>query len=229
MSVHSFRACPFCHSTPVLPFHHANLSDYNIWRASQTKILKTSFLWKVFKWVKGESITPLNKTIPVHIPGFLGSPYYELASIIEKWGPLRVTGNISSPSRMLDYFHGLDKAILVTKEHHLAAFTVAWPLLNTLNRAEMRNNTLENENQLLRDWIEKLEQQLGILTGKKSNLTFPVKQVRNITSDDTQALKSMDLVDLEDKASRSDLEAPPEIDPFEIHTIITQKTVEDRP
>jgi len=31
---------------------------------------------------------PLDKTIPGHIPGFLGSPYYRLAVISEKWGPL---------------------------------------------------------------------------------------------------------------------------------------------
>lgn len=45
---------------------------------------------------QGESITPLDKTIPGQIPGFLGSSYYELVTIIEKWGPLRVTGNIPS-------------------------------------------------------------------------------------------------------------------------------------
>ena len=59
--------------------------------------------------------------------------------------------------------------------------------------------------------------------GKKSNLTFPVKQIHNITSGDTQAPKLMDLVDSEDKASRLDLEVPSEMDCFEIHPIITQK------
>jgi len=58
-------------------------------------------------------------------------------------------GNISSPSLTADYFHRLSKDMLVTKERQLAASTVAWPLLIALNQAEMRSNTLENENQLL--------------------------------------------------------------------------------
>jgi len=86
--------------------------------------------------------------IPGQITGFLGSPYYELATIIEKWAPLYVMGNIS-PFCMVDYFHGLSKDILITKEWQLAAYMVTWPLLNALNQAEMRANTLENENQLL--------------------------------------------------------------------------------
>jgi len=102
------------------------------------------FLSNAFKWIKGENITPLDKTIPGQIPGFLGSPYYALATIVEKWCPLWVTGNISSPSHMADYCHGLDKDVLVTKECQLAASTVAWPLLNALNQTEMTTNTLEN-------------------------------------------------------------------------------------
>ena len=45
----------------------------------------------------------------------------------------------------------------------------------------------------------------------------------------------MNLVDPEDKASKLDLEVPPEMDPFEICPIITQKTktnkkkIQDRP
>lgn len=72
----------------------------------------------------GESITPsLDKTIPEQIPGFLGSPY-ELVTTIEKLGPLCAMGNNSSFC-MVDYFHGLSKDILVTKEQQLAASTVA--------------------------------------------------------------------------------------------------------
>ena len=44
---------------------------------------------------------------------------------------------------------------------------MAWPLLNALNQAEITATTLESENQLLKDYIEKLEQELSILTGKK--------------------------------------------------------------
>ena len=60
--------------------------------------------------------------IPGQIPGFLGSPYYQLATIIEKWGPLRTMGNIS-PVRMTEYFQGLDRDILTTEERQLAAST----------------------------------------------------------------------------------------------------------
>lgn len=62
------------------------------------------------------------------------------AVVIEKWAPLWVTGNI---------FHGLDKDILITKECQLPACAVVWPLLNALNQAEISNNALKNENQLL--------------------------------------------------------------------------------
>ena len=112
---------------------------------------------------------PLDKMIPGQIPGFLGSPYYELMAIIEKWGPLWVIGNMS-PFHMADYFQGLHRDILITKEWQLAASTVAWPLLHALNQAEKRADTLENENKLLRNCIEKLEQELNILTGKKKQL-----------------------------------------------------------
>lgn len=97
----------------------------------------------------GEHYRPPDKTIPRQIPGFWGSPHYELVTIIEKWSPLWVMGNIPFPSCMADYFNGLSKDILVTKEHRLDASPVAWPLLIALNQAEMRSNTLENENQLL--------------------------------------------------------------------------------
>ena len=95
---------------------------------------------------------------------------------------LRVMGNIS-PFHMVDYFHGLSKDILVTKEQQLAASVVAWPLLNALNQAKMSANTLENENQLLQDCTEKLEQELSILTGKTTIFHFPIGQVCNISID----------------------------------------------
>ena len=43
-------------------------------------------------------------------------------------------------------------------------------MLNALNQTEIRADTLENENQLVKDCIEKLEQELSILTGEKNNL-----------------------------------------------------------
>ena len=75
-----------------------------------------------------------------------------------------------SPFHTADYFQGLDRDVLITKERQLAASTVAWPLLHALNQAEKRADTLENENQLLRNRIEKSEWELNILTGKKTNL-----------------------------------------------------------
>lgn len=79
---------------------------------------------------------------------------------------------------------------------------MAWPLLNALNQAELSNNTLENENQLIHDHIEKLEQQLGILTGKKSSLTFLIKQVWNVALENTWVSNSMDLDDSKNKVTR---------------------------
>jgi len=73
---------------------------------------------------------------------------------------------------MADYFEGLSKDILITKEQYLAASTVPWLLLNALSQGEIRANTLENENQLLKDCFEKLEQELTILRGKKAYPTF---------------------------------------------------------
>ena len=86
-----------------------------------------------------------------------------------------------SPFRVADCFQGLDRDVLITKERQLAASMVAWPLLNALNQAEIRANTLENENQLLQDCTEKLEQELSILTGIKTTWNFPIRQVRNIS------------------------------------------------
>lgn len=83
--------------------------------------------------LNGENITPLEKTISGHIPGFLGSPYHKLVVIPDKWGPLQVCGNVSSPSHIADNFRGLDKDIVITKEQQLDASTMTWALLNALN------------------------------------------------------------------------------------------------
>jgi len=97
--------------------------------------------------------TPLDKMIPGQIPGFLASPYYEVAPHFEKWDPLWVIENMS-PFCMADYFHGLHRDMLITKERQLAASIVAWPLLHALNQAEKRVDTLENENEMLRNRTE---------------------------------------------------------------------------
>ena len=75
-----------------------------------------------------------------------------------------------SPFCMADYFHGLHRDMLIMKERQLAASVVAWPLLHALNQAEKRVDTLENKNELLRNCVEKQEQELNILKGKKKKL-----------------------------------------------------------
>ena len=113
-----------------------------------------------------------------------------------------------SPFRMVDYFQGLHRDILITKERQLAASTVAWPLLHALNQAEKRADTLENENQLLRNCTEKLEQELNISMGEKPPLHPLVGQVRNISVDNEQIFKTTDLVEKGNKNSKADFEAP---------------------
>ena len=188
-----------------------------------------TLLWGFSERIKGENTIPLVKMIPGQIPGFLGSPSYQLATIIEKWGPLRPWGSIS-PVRLTEYFQGLDKDVLTTKERQLAASTVAWPLLNALNQAETRSGSLENENQLLKARIDKLEQELNVLMGKKPVLQS-LGQVRSISIDDSHISEVADLVQEENGSSKSDLEVPVMADPLQLRPIITQKTkkVQDRP
>ena len=100
-----------------------------------------------------------------------------------------------SPFHVVDYFQGLHRDILIIKEWQLAASTVAWPLLHALNQAEKRAGTLENENQLLRKRIEKLEMELNLLTGKKPTLHPPIGQVHNISVDNEQIFEKTDLVE----------------------------------
>ena len=56
---------------------------------------------------------------------------------------------------------------------------------------------------------------------------FPVGQVCIIPIDNDQTPVSTDLVDQEDKNSKSDRDAPFAADPLEIHPIITQKNKKD--
>ena len=51
----------------------------------------------------------MSEVLPGHIPGFLGSLYHGIASIVEKWGPLQDRGNVQEsrkiillPSRMIN-------------------------------------------------------------------------------------------------------------------------------
>jgi len=107
---------------------------------------------------------------------------------------------------------------------------VAWPLLNALNQAETSSDNLENENQLLKARIDKLEEGLNVLTGKKTILQS-LGQVCSISIDDSHTSEVADLVQEESRSSKSDLEVPVMADPQELCPIITQKTkkVQDRP
>ena len=103
--------------------------------------------------------------------------------------------------------------------------------LNWLNITEA---ALTDENQLLRDRVEELERQVAILRGKKPNPIILVQKIRNIsleiTGDPIQ--ESPHELDSENESTKkSDLEAPLELDPFEIRPVVTQKTkkTQDRP
>lgn len=85
-----------------------------------------SFRWDLYKWVGGTNITPLHEMMPGQIPGFLGCPHQEQATITEEWGPLRVTGNIP-PFCTVGCFRGPSKDRAVTEEQQSAAPTVARP------------------------------------------------------------------------------------------------------
>lgn len=72
---------------------------------------------------------------------------------------------------MAEYFHGLSKDILITREQQLALSTMAWPLLMALSWLNMPEEALPNENQLLCDRAEKFEWQVMVLMGKKTMLS----------------------------------------------------------
>lgn len=194
-----------------------------------------TFLNNFMGWFGRGKASPISEVLPGHIPGFLGSPYHGIACIIEKWGPLRDAGNVQeSPARLAEYFSSPNKNVLTTRERQLAASTVAWPPLMALNRLNITEGVLTDENQLLRDRVEELERQVAILRGKKPNPIIPVQKIRNIsleiTGDPMQ--ESPHELDSENESTKkSDLEAPLELDPFEIRPVVTQKTKEtqDRP
>ena len=96
--------------------------------------------------------------------------------------------------------------------------------LNWLNITEA---ALTDENQLLRDRVEELERQVAILRGKKPNPIILVQKIRNIslemTGDPIQ--ENPHELDSENESTKKlDLEAPLELDPFEIRPVVTQKT-----
>ena len=96
-----------------------------------------------------------------------------------------------------------------------------------LNRLNITEEALTDENQLLRDRVEELERQVAILRGKKPNPIIPVQKIRNIsleiTGDPIQD-NPHELDSENESTKKSDLEAPLELDPFEIRPVVTQKT-----
>jgi len=124
---------------------------------------------------------------------------------------------------MVEYFQGLDRDILIIEEQQLAASTVVWPLLTALNQTEKKADALENKNQLLKNHIERLDQELNILMGKKPTLLLLTGQVHNVSVDSEQDFKTVDLVEQGNINSKLDLEAPPTTDPVELCPIIIQK------
>ena len=135
---------------------------------------------------------------------------------------------MGSPAYFGEYFPStLDRILSGTGQRCLnyesKAISCIQPLLNALNQAETRSDNLENENQLLKARIDKLEQELNVLTGKKPVLQS-LGQVRSISIDDSHTSEVADLVQEENRSSKSDLEAPVMADPLELRPIITQKT-----
>lgn len=78
---------------------------------------------------------------------------------------------------MDEYFRGLSKGTLITREPQLSISTVSWPLLMALNQGNMSEEALADENQLLHDRVEKFERQVTVLMGKKLNQVIPLKKV----------------------------------------------------
>jgi len=127
---------------------------------------------KEYNWVVWlrKTTTPPEKNSLGYIPGFLGSPYYGIDTVIEKWGPLWDGGDIfESLVCIAGYLHDFTKDIVIKKEQQLTASAVVWLLLMALNQLGISNNTLENGNQLLRDQIKKLECKMLCELGKKNN------------------------------------------------------------
>jgi len=104
---------------------------------------------------------------------------------------------------------------------------VVWLLLMALNQLNITEVALTDENQLFRDCVEELERQVTILFGKKTNSILPLQKIRNISLEITwdpvqENPHKPDFVN--ESTKRSDLEAPLELDPFEIQPVVNQKT-----
>ena len=96
-----------------------------------------------------------------------------------------------------------------------------------LNRLNITEAALTDENQLLCDHVEELERQVTVLIWKKPNPIIPVQKIQNIsleiTGDPVQE-NPHELDSVNGSTKKLDLEAPLELDPFEIQPVVTQKT-----
>lgn len=95
-----------------------------------------------------------------------------------------------------------------------------------LNQLNVSEEALADENQLLYDWVEKLERQITVLIGKKMNLVIPLQKVWNISSErtrDAEQGNAHKIDSINEGTKKLDLETFCGLDPFEIHSIMMQK------
>lgn len=126
--------------------------------------------------------------MPGHAPGFLGSLYYRITTVTEKWGPLWDRVNIyESPTHTVEYLCGLHKDNLVTKEWQLAVSVLAWPLL-MWPWIDLMYQIISWKMRSVVMWLSQTTQtSCHNNREKKTNLTIPLKKVRNISLETTKA------------------------------------------
>lgn len=81
---------------------------------------------------------------------------------------------------MIAYFEGLGKGILINKERKPTASTITWPLLMALNHLNSLEQYIEDENQLLWEWVKQLEHKTVVVIGKPTQ-TNTLQQVKALS------------------------------------------------
>ena len=100
-----------------------------------------------------------------------------------------------------------------------------------LNHLNIIEAALTDENQLSCDRVEELERQVAILGGEKPNPIIPVQKIQNISLEITGDPIHDNPYELDSEnegTKKSDLEAPLELDPFEIRPVVTQKKTQKK-
>lgn len=98
-------------------FYHLSLHLVSQTVLLERRILIMVFLKNIIGWFGWDKTTPLDKIFSGYILGFLRFLYYGIATVIEKWGPLRNGGDTrESPTHLVEYLYSLSKDILITKE-----------------------------------------------------------------------------------------------------------------